>query len=181
MMARGSVDGVVDAGMFGLSVEVDGVDGVSGWRRFGVASCVARRRRATSKCIVHLIRASTRYVSYRDLRPICQDLKTIYKAANVTDATLALETAEEKWGRSTASSNRGERGRPSGSPSCNSCPELRHASYQHHRGAQPHLEEGLKTRGLPTDEAAAIKNAKATWGPRWTPKSGHTWTPENRP
>ena len=45
-------------------------------------------------CIVHLIRASTRYVSYRDLRPICQDLKTIYKAANVADATLALETAE---------------------------------------------------------------------------------------
>jgi transposase-like protein len=31
-------------------------------------------------CIVHMIRNSTRFVSYKDLRKVCVDLKTVYSA-----------------------------------------------------------------------------------------------------
>ncbi len=39
-------------------------------------------------CIVHMIRNSTRYVSYKDRRAVCADLKPIYTAVD-RDAALA--------------------------------------------------------------------------------------------
>jgi putative transposase len=125
-------------------------------------------------CIVHLIRSSTRYVSYRDLKPICQDLKTIYKAANVSDAMVALETAEEKWGPKYGHVFKPWRTRATEwQPFLQFPPELRHAIYTTNtiEALNRILRKTLKTRGpLPTDEAAlklmylAIRNAKATWG-----------------
>ncbi len=125
-------------------------------------------------CIVHLIRASTRYVSYRDLRAICQDLKTIYKAANVEEATVALDAAEEKWGPKYGHVFKPWRTRATEwQPFLQFPPELRHAIYTTNtiEALNRILRKTLKTRGpLPTDEAAlklmylAIKNAKATWG-----------------
>ena len=32
------------------------------------------------RCIVHIIRNSVKFVSYKDLKKVCTDLKTIYKA-----------------------------------------------------------------------------------------------------
>ena len=32
-------------------------------------------------CIVHMVRNSTKYVSYKDLKAVCRDLKRIYSAA----------------------------------------------------------------------------------------------------
>ena len=125
-------------------------------------------------CIVHLIRASTRYVSYRDLKPICQDLKTIYKAANVDEATVALDAAEEKWGPKYGHVFKPWRTRATEwQPFLQFPPELRQAIYTTNtiEALNRILRKTLKTRGpLPTDEAAlklmylAIKNAKATWG-----------------
>lgn len=125
-------------------------------------------------CIVHLIRASTRYVSYRDLKPICQDLKAVYKATNVEEAMVALGAAEEKWGPKYGHVFKPWRSRTTEwQPFLQFPPELRHAIYTTNtiEALNRILRKTLKTRGpLPTDEAAlklmylAIKNAKATWG-----------------
>jgi transposase-like protein len=42
-------------------------------------------------CIVHMIRTSTKYVSYKDLKSICADLKAIYTAATEKTGREALE------------------------------------------------------------------------------------------
>jgi len=48
-------------------------------------------------CIVHMIRNSTKFVSYKDLRKLCADLKAIY-SANTEEAGLeALEEFGKKW------------------------------------------------------------------------------------
>ncbi len=46
-------------------------------------------------CIVHLIRSSTTYVSYKDRKAVCAGLKTIYRAANADAALEALEAFKE--------------------------------------------------------------------------------------
>lgn len=50
-------------------------------------------------CIIHQIRNSTKYVSYKDLKPIMADLKAIYKATSEDDALYHLEAFSEKWGK----------------------------------------------------------------------------------
>lgn len=47
-------------------------------------------------CIVHMIRNSVKYVSYRDLKAVTADLKRIYTAVNETVAGLELESFAEK-------------------------------------------------------------------------------------
>ena len=44
------------------------------------------------------VRASLRYVSYKDRKQICAELKEIYRAANEQAATEALERLAERWG-----------------------------------------------------------------------------------
>ena len=48
-------------------------------------------------CIIHQIRNSTKYVSYKDLKPLMADLKKIYGAVNEDVALYALEEFSEKW------------------------------------------------------------------------------------
>ena len=48
-------------------------------------------------CIVHQIRNSTKFVSWRDRKAICADLKKIYGAVNRDNAEYALEEFREKW------------------------------------------------------------------------------------
>lgn len=51
-------------------------------------------------CVVHLIRAATRYVSYGDRKAFCAGLKTVYTAVNADAAQLALlELADTALGR----------------------------------------------------------------------------------
>lgn len=50
-------------------------------------------------CIIHQIRNSTKYVSYKDLKPIMADLKAIYKAPSEDDALYHLEEFSEKWNK----------------------------------------------------------------------------------
>jgi transposase-like protein len=51
-------------------------------------------------CIVHQIRNSLKYVSYKDRKELAGDLKPIYNAATEEEAHLALESFEVKWGKS---------------------------------------------------------------------------------
>lgn len=49
------------------------------------------------KCIVHQIRTSTKFVSYKDRKSFCADLKLVYSASNETEALFELDKFEEKW------------------------------------------------------------------------------------
>ena len=48
-------------------------------------------------CIVHMIRNSVKYVSWKDRKKLCADLKAIYTARNVEEAESELEEFAEKW------------------------------------------------------------------------------------
>ena len=49
-------------------------------------------------CVVHLIRASLRYVPRREYEHVARDLKPIYTAVDADAAWAALEAFDEKWG-----------------------------------------------------------------------------------
>lgn len=48
-------------------------------------------------CIVHMIRNSTKFVSYKDLKAVCRDLKEVYSAINAESGHAALEGFGKKW------------------------------------------------------------------------------------
>lgn len=48
-------------------------------------------------CIVHMIRSSTKFVSYKDLKAVCRDLKEVYSAINAESGHEALEEFGKKW------------------------------------------------------------------------------------
>ena len=48
-------------------------------------------------CVVHMVRNSLKYVSWKDYRAITADLKQIYKAPTEDAALLELERFSEKW------------------------------------------------------------------------------------
>jgi len=48
-------------------------------------------------CIVHMIRNSTKYASWKERKAICIDLKLIYSATTEEEGLLALEDFAEKW------------------------------------------------------------------------------------
>lgn len=49
------------------------------------------------RCIVHQVRSSTRFVSYKDIRQVIADLKKIYKAATLGGAEKQLFDFAERW------------------------------------------------------------------------------------
>ena len=48
-------------------------------------------------CIVHMVRNSTKYVSYKDLKAVCADLKKIYSAPNEEEGLAALDDFGKAW------------------------------------------------------------------------------------
>ena len=48
-------------------------------------------------CIVHMIWNSTKFVSYKDLKAVCRDLKEIYSAINAGSGHETLEEFGKKW------------------------------------------------------------------------------------
>jgi putative transposase len=50
-------------------------------------------------CIVHMIRNSTKYVSFRERRLLCADLKLIYSAISEEEGLHALDAFDKKWGK----------------------------------------------------------------------------------
>jgi len=48
-------------------------------------------------CIVHMVRNSVKYVSYKDLKEVTADLKKIYTSATEENAELSLKEFAEKW------------------------------------------------------------------------------------
>lgn len=50
------------------------------------------------RCIVHLIRNSCKYLSYKDRKEFCRDLKGVYSANTEDSALDCLQKCEQKWG-----------------------------------------------------------------------------------
>lgn len=48
-------------------------------------------------CIVHMVRNSTKYVSYKHRKEICTDLKKIYQSQTEKEALKNLDSFTEKW------------------------------------------------------------------------------------
>jgi putative transposase len=51
------------------------------------------------QCIIHQIRNTTKYVSYKDIKALMADLKKVYAAVDEQTALFELDTFEEKWGK----------------------------------------------------------------------------------
>lgn len=49
------------------------------------------------RCIVHMIRNSVKFISYKDLKNFCNDLKTIYTSKNKKEGYEQLQRVKEKW------------------------------------------------------------------------------------
>ena len=50
------------------------------------------------RCIVHMIRNSVKFVYYKDMKPFCNDLKSIYTAINEQVGYEQLQEVKKKWG-----------------------------------------------------------------------------------
>jgi putative transposase len=50
-------------------------------------------------CIVHLIRNSLAFVSWKDRKAILPAIKAIYRAENADTALVRLEEFEAEWGK----------------------------------------------------------------------------------
>lgn len=49
------------------------------------------------RCVVHMIRNSVKFVSYKDLKEFCNDLKKIYTSKNEEEGYEELQKVKEKW------------------------------------------------------------------------------------
>lgn len=72
------------------------VDGLTG---FGDAIHAVFPEAEIQRCIVHQIRYSTKFISYKDIKSFMKDLKQVYKADTEELALAALEGLDENWGR----------------------------------------------------------------------------------
>ena len=70
------------------------VDGLTGFRETINAAFPMSQ---IQRCIIHQIRSSTRYVSYKDLKALMADLKKVYQAINEEEAMNALLEFKDKW------------------------------------------------------------------------------------
>lgn len=72
------------------------VDGLNGFKEaIGAAYPFARIQR----CIIHQLRASMKYIPYKDKKAFVADLKAVYGAVNEEVALENLIYAKDKWGK----------------------------------------------------------------------------------
>lgn len=124
-------------------------------------------------CIVHLIRNSLRYVSWKDQRMVLKDLKTIYTAASEEVALEALEAFDKKWGATyPLIAKSWESAWERVIPFLAFPPEIRKVIYTTNaiEATNRQIRKVIKTKGhFPTDEAVtkilylALTNASKKW------------------
>ena len=79
-----------------LDVYLFCVDGLKG---FVEAIGAVYPKSQVQRCIIHQIRSSTRYVSYKDIKPLMADLKQVYTAVTEQEALEHLRIFRDNWGR----------------------------------------------------------------------------------
>jgi putative transposase len=111
-------------------------------------------------CIVHQIRNSLRYVPWTDEREVVRDMKTIYKANNLTQAEGNLEVFEMKWGKKYPAMIKSWKNNWEGlSTFFNYPPEIRHIMYTTNsiEGFNRQIRKATKTKGALPSERALYK------------------------
>lgn len=71
------------------------VDGLSGFKD-AIQAVFPQTR--VQRCVIHQIRASLKYVSWKDYKAFLADLKTVYKAATREEAEAHLSKLDQTWG-----------------------------------------------------------------------------------
>ena len=71
------------------------VDGLTG---FTNAIEAVYPKTEIQQCIIHQIRNTTKFVSYKDIKALMADLKKVYAAIDEPTALAELENFDEKWG-----------------------------------------------------------------------------------
>lgn len=126
-------------------------------------------------CIVHLVRGSLQYVSWKERRTVAQDLRAIYQAATAEAAEQEREVFAARWDRKYPTiSALWRRHWEQITPLFAFPPEIRRIVYTTNAVESLHmtLRKIIKTRGsFPNEEAAfkllylALRNVSKKWGP----------------
>ena len=125
-------------------------------------------RTQVQTCIVHLIRASLNYVSWKERRALAADLKPVYRAATAEAAKQALDEFREKWPKHQVVADVWERNWDRVIPFFQFPEEIRKVIYTTNAVESLNftLRKVTKTRGsFPSEEAAfkllylALRNA----------------------
>lgn len=124
-------------------------------------------------CIVHMVRNSLKFVSYKDRKKIAADLKNVYRATTVEQAEEALDDFSETWdGRYPMISKSWRDNWPRIIPFFAYSAEIRKAIYTTNaiESMNSSLRKVTKNRNsFPSDEAAikllymALKNIMKKW------------------
>ena len=146
------------------------VDGLSG---FPDAIATVFPQTAVQTCIVHLIRNSLAFVSWKDRKTVMPDLRAIYRAETAEAAAARLDEFEVCWGeRYPAIAPAWRRAWEHVVPMYAFPPQIRKMIYTTNALESLHrsLRKIIKTRGsFPNDEAAtkllylALRNAGVHW------------------
>jgi putative transposase len=131
-------------------------------------------------CIVHQIRSSMRFVTYKDRKAVAADPKPVYRAVNADAAEAALEAFDDKWRERYPMIADSWRARWQHITPFLSLPaELRRAVYTTNsiENLNRQIRKTIKTRGHFPDEQAATKliylaiiRAQGAW------KKPYNWT-----
>jgi len=131
-------------------------------------------------CIVHQIRNSMRYVTYKDRKAVARDLKPIYRAVNADAAEQALAAFDERWSERYPMIAESWRTQwPQITPFLALPEELRRAVYTTNsiENLNRQIRKTIKTRGhFPDEQAAtkliylAIQRAETKW------RTAYNWT-----
>ena len=126
-------------------------------------------------CIIHLIRNSLAFVSWKDRKLVMPDLKAIYRAETAEAAAAELDAFEAEWGkRYPAIGQAWRRAWEHVVPLFAFPPAIRKMIYTTNavESLNRSLRKVIKTRGsFPSDEAAlkllylAIQHAGVRWKP----------------
>ena len=138
-------------------------------------------RTTLQTCIVHLIRNSLDYASWKDRKMLAKALRPIYAAASAEAAAAALDAfADGEWGRKFPTVVAAwRRAWAQVIPFFAFPPEIRRVIYTTNaiESINARLRKIIKTRGhFPTDDAAnkliwlALRNITADWS-----KAAHHW------
>lgn len=123
-------------------------------------------------CIVHLIRASLNYASWKERKALAADLKPVYRAVNAEAAAGALQEFRVRWPKHQVVADVWERNWPRVIPFFQFPEEIRRVIYTTNAVESLHmsLRKVTKNRGsFPSEEAAfkllylALRNAGKRW------------------
>jgi putative transposase len=146
------------------------VDGLKG---FPEAIETVYPKTAVQLCIVHMVRYSLNYVSWKLRKEIAADLRTIYTAVTVEEAEQRLDEFEAKWGEAYPPIVKSWRSNwPRLIPFFDYPPEIRKVIYTTNaiESVNMSLRKITKNRGsFPSDEALlklfylALNNIRKKW------------------